>query len=106
MEKRAVVTGGARGIGFEVASRLLERDSAVAIWDIDATAFEAARRELDGLGTLHTRQRDVGDAVSVVAAAQTATAALGGVDVRVNNAGYMPPGFFVDQPVRTVGKDA
>ena len=32
----AIVTGGARGIGFAIAKRIVESGAAVALWDIDA----------------------------------------------------------------------
>lgn len=98
-KKCAIVTGGARGIGLATARRLLRRGAAVSIWDLDATALEAAAEELRPLGRVHTARCDVGDPAAVGAGVREVAAALGGIDMLVNNAGYMAPGFFLDQPV-------
>ena len=49
--RKAIVTGGARGIGLAIAERLLQSGAAVCLWDIDAAALETARAELAPLGT-------------------------------------------------------
>ncbi len=46
----AIVTGGARGIGFETARRLVAAGAVTTIWDLDEEALEAAR--IPGLGGL------------------------------------------------------
>ena len=40
--RTAIVTGGARGIGFAIAQKLLASGAAVALWDIDAAALAKA----------------------------------------------------------------
>ena len=52
--KTAIVTGGARGIGFAIAQRLLTSGASVSIWDIDATALADAAQSLATLGSVHT----------------------------------------------------
>lgn len=85
--RRAVITGGARGIGYAIATRLLESGASVSLWDLDAEALSAAARELSSLGQVHVVQMNVADEGSVEAAAGTTAEALGGIDLLVNNAG-------------------
>ena len=50
--RRAVVTGGARGIGYAIATRLLQSGASVSLWDMDAEALMKAAQALalfDGL---------------------------------------------------------
>ena len=44
--QRAVVTGGAQGIGFAVADRLCRSGARVAVWDVDAGEAARAAKEL------------------------------------------------------------
>jgi len=78
---RAIVTGGASGIGAAVVSQLRERGFDVVVLDRD---------ESDGV------QVDVADAAGVEAAVQEAAARLGGIDVVVNNAGVGAQGTVAD----------
>lgn len=90
--RAAVVTGGARGIGFAIARRLAEAGAAVLIGDVDkAGAGEAAEtiaresgRRVVGV------ELDVTDSASIAAAADRAVDELGGLDIWVNNAGIYP----------------
>ena len=65
--RNAIVTGGARGIGAAIAQRLLQSGAQVALWDKDADALAAARKQLAAHGTVHTAAMDVTDAGSVEA---------------------------------------
>jgi 3-oxoacyl-[acyl-carrier protein] reductase len=85
--RTAIVTGGARGIGFAIAQRLLQSGASVSLWDVDAAALTAAATELKALGTVHTAVVDVTSAESAEAAAASTAAALGKIDILVNNAG-------------------
>ena len=84
----AIVTGGARGIGFAIAQRMLRSGAQVALWDIDAAAMNEAARPLarqrrrftSGLLTSPTSS-------SVAAATALHMRTLGKVDILVNNAG-------------------
>jgi 2-keto-3-deoxy-L-fuconate dehydrogenase len=72
---RALVTGGASGIGLAVASRLADEGAAVAVLDrVDAGPFTYVRA-------------DIADDAAVRAAVASAITALGGLDILVNNAG-------------------
>ena len=96
----AVVTGGAKGIGFAIVKRLLGAGARVAIWDVDAAQAEKAI-DLAGAGNnLQTHQVDVSDPEAVAAAAADTLSALGSIDILVNNAGITGPNATVwDYPV-------
>ncbi|MEU8649801.1 SDR family oxidoreductase [Streptomyces sp. NPDC048737] len=83
----ALVTGGASGIGRATAELLAERGATVAVLDLDPT----------GVGEpLLAHRADVRDDASVRAAVEAAVAALGGLDVLVNNAGIGAQGTVED----------
>ena len=87
--RRAVVTGGAAGIGMAVAARLAKSGAVVAIWDRDERALASAQETLGG-GTM-TLAFDVADHQAVERAAQATDEALGGIDVLVCSAGITGP---------------
>jgi len=80
----AVVTGGARGIGYACAERLAASGAKVSLWDMDGAALAEAAKKLDGA---HTITVDITSEESVAAAAKAAGEALGQADILVNNAG-------------------
>lgn len=77
--RRAVITGGAQGIGLAVARRFAASGASVVIWDINGDAARAAADELGGVA----RQVELTDDADVAAA----SAEAGAVDILVNNAG-------------------
>lgn len=96
--RTAVVTGGAQGIGFAVAQRLVASGARVALWDRDANALAAAAASL-GAAT-HAQRVDVVDATDVEAAARATAAALGAIDVLVCSAGITGPNVpLADYPL-------
>lgn len=87
-DKVAVVTGGARGIGFETARHLSERGARVAIVDLDPqTTAEAAARLGERVIALPA---DVTDAAAMVDVVDDVVARFGRLDVVVANAGIAP----------------
>lgn len=84
---RAIVTGGASGIGAAVTAALLERGARVAVLDLHPTGLPEAASG---------HQCDVGDRSSVDAAVEAAAQSLGGIDVVVNNAGIGAVGTVAD----------
>lgn len=86
-QRVAVITGGARGIGYAVAERLLRSGAAVSVWDIDAARLEAAERDLRGFGAVAGSALDLTDETQVQGAMEATLAKFGRVDILVNNAG-------------------
>ncbi|MEU6031254.1 SDR family oxidoreductase [Streptomyces tauricus] len=84
---KALVTGGASGIGRATAELLAARGAQVAVLDLDP---EGVQKPLLGY------QADVGDDESVRRAVAAAVADLGGLDVLVNNAGIGAQGTVED----------
>lgn len=89
--KRAVITGGARGIGLAIAERFLASGASVTLWDLDPPALDAAAKRLAAGERVHGVRADVSDDASVVAATNATIGAMGGIDILVNNAGITGP---------------
>ncbi|WP_035052131.1 SDR family NAD(P)-dependent oxidoreductase [Andreprevotia chitinilytica] len=83
----AIITGGARGIGFATAQRMLKSGASVALWDIDAARLDEAATQLAGHGKVSVHALDLTDKNAVDVAAAATAAALGKIDILVNNAG-------------------
>lgn len=82
--RAAIITGGGSGLGKAVAQRIVAEGGAVALWDLDAAALDAARQET---GAAHVEPLDVADWPAVERAAAASAAALGKVDILVCSAG-------------------
>jgi 3-oxoacyl-[acyl-carrier protein] reductase len=87
--RTAVVTGGAAGIGFAIARRLVASGARVALWDQDEGALAKAQATLGG-GTV-VAALNVADADAVARAAAAADKALARIDVLVCSAGIAGP---------------
>jgi NAD(P)-dependent dehydrogenase (short-subunit alcohol dehydrogenase family) len=81
--QRAVITGGASGIGAATARRMHEEGAAVAVVDVDADGAAAVAAEVGGAGFV----ADVADPEACTRAVTAAADALGGISVLFNNAG-------------------
>jgi NAD(P)-dependent dehydrogenase (short-subunit alcohol dehydrogenase family) len=89
--KVALVTGGARGIGFETARQMHLRGASVAVLDIDA---EEAREAAERIGPRAIGLAgDVTDQNAMLAAVAEVVEKFGGLDVAVANAGIAQKGF-------------
>ncbi|MEH0929880.1 SDR family NAD(P)-dependent oxidoreductase [Micromonospora sp. CPCC 205558] len=96
--RRAVVTGGSRGIGLAVARALAAEGAAVALVARDAQQVRdrAAQLSAETGARVIGIAADTGDDASVAAMAADAVHALGGVDILVNNAATTNPGAIPD----------
>jgi NAD(P)-dependent dehydrogenase (short-subunit alcohol dehydrogenase family) len=98
--RRAVVTGGAQGIGRAVAERLLDSGAAVSLWDRDAALVAATAEELARRGRVHHAAAEVASDAAVDAATASTVEAFGGIDILVANAGITGPNLKLwDYPV-------
>ncbi len=88
LEQRVgIVTGGARGIGYSIAERLLKEGASVCLWDMDAATLAEAKTSLGYPEKVSTAQVDVTREASVAAAVQSTLSTWGKIDLLINNAG-------------------
>ena len=89
--RTAIVTGGARGIGFAIAKRMLASGATVVLWDVDAGAVDKAgaalQRQAGGNGRVHAAVVDVTNDAAIARAVNADLRELGKIDILVNNAG-------------------
>ena len=83
----AVITGGAQGIGYATAERMLASGASVVLWDMDGPLLAEAKASLGKLGRVSTAQLELTDAAAVAKATAQAVAEFGRIDILVNNAG-------------------
>jgi NAD(P)-dependent dehydrogenase (short-subunit alcohol dehydrogenase family) len=87
MNRVAVVTGAARGIGLATAKKFLAEHWRVVMLDIDGEAQDRAQRALNDPDNTISIHCDVSDPDQVAAAVEKAVAGFGRIDTLVNNAG-------------------
>jgi NAD(P)-dependent dehydrogenase (short-subunit alcohol dehydrogenase family) len=93
----AVVTGGARGIGREIALTFARAGADLALADILPEDLAQASREIEGLGRRVLAERvDVSQSAEVGSFISRAAEAFGRIDVLVNNAAYIHYAGFLD----------
>ncbi len=86
--KRAIVTGGAGGIGRATAAAFAAEGASVAVLDLDGTGAQAVAESIIASGgTAIALSVDVSDEAAVASAVAAVVAQFGGLDVVFNNAG-------------------
>lgn len=96
--RHAVITGGASGIGYRTAERIVSEGGTVSLWDMDAARIEEARAKLGA--TASGIALDVSDPVHVEKAAQDTAADFGKIDILICSAGITGPNAKVaDYPI-------
>lgn len=89
----AIVTGGAQGIGYAVAEKLIGQGAAVAIWDLDKDLSAQSAATLGATAV----ETDITQLASVEAALAATEQALGPVSIAVNSAGIAGPNMPVSE---------
>jgi 3-oxoacyl-[acyl-carrier protein] reductase len=84
-DRVAVITGGAQGIGFAIARRLIASGAKVSLWDMKADLLAAAKAELGAAAS--TVAVNITDYDAVAAGAAQVERELGRIDILVNSAG-------------------
>ena len=92
--KSALITGAARGIGFDVARAYIAEGAVVTLADINRSALDAAVAELGPKA--RGQVIDVADQASIDAGFTAAIADMGGLDILINNAALFDAGPVVD----------
>ena len=95
--KRALITGGASGIGRGIALKLAREGCDIALFDLDGQAAEATAAEIRALGrSAKATAGDVSDPASVRAGLTALDAATAAIDILVNNAGIARLGSLLN----------
>ena len=99
-QKRALVTGGASGLGYATAEWLARSGWRIALLDRDAARLGESVRALTSLGAaeVSTHVVDTGDGDAVRNAVDQFAGALGGLDLAMNAAGVAVAGRFLETP--------
>ncbi len=100
--RRAIVTGGSKGLGKAIAAELIAEGAAVTICSRNSAELETTAAELSKLAALAAAGAasivamacDVTEPDQVAAFTEFAVSAMGGLDILVNNAGGARPGRF------------
>ena len=90
----AIVTGGAQGIGFAVAERILQGGGSVSLWDRNGKLLKAALERFERTGfaaKVHGVAVDIGALAAVEAAGREVLARYGQTDILINNAAIVGP---------------
>jgi meso-butanediol dehydrogenase / (S,S)-butanediol dehydrogenase / diacetyl reductase len=87
--QRAVITGGASGIGRATCVRMAAEGARVAVLDIDGDGAERVAKDIDGVGYA----ADVADADGLAQVVRAAAQTLGGLSILYNNAGVGSAGY-------------
>ena len=92
--KKALITGGSRGMGRGIALKFSESGAEVAIVARRPDVLEETKREIESAtgGKVFAYSCDMGDAEAIKAMWAAALDDLGQIDILVNNAGHLHPG--------------
>ncbi len=98
--KRVLITGGAKGIGFATALRLVREGCEVVLWDLDEKTLDDAKSELiKNGGNVSTFICDISKNGEVQKTAAVVREEIGKIDILINNAGYVKGGAFTDEDI-------
>lgn len=86
-DRVAIITGGAQGIGYAVAQRMLASGAKVVLWDVDSASLATAHGKLEPSGDVSVQALDITDQEAIEQATLAVMARHGQIDILVNNAG-------------------
>ena len=89
--RKAVITGGAQGIGRAIAERLLDSGASLSLWDRDESLLKETSDSLSSKGKVEPVVMDVTDLKSVRNATKKTEELLGTIEILVCNAGIAGP---------------
>ncbi len=89
--RRAVITGGAQGIGLAIAESLLAFGASVSLWDADDTLLKTTVDHLSSKSSVHCCAVDVTNVDAVQDAAERTLRTMGQIDILVTSAGITGP---------------
>jgi len=97
-ERVALITGGARGVGYRTAQLLAAEGAAIALVDINKEAVEDAAKRLaqDSQRHVYGLSADIADPASVAALAPRVEQLLGPVDILINSAAIVSDKLFLE----------
>lgn len=97
-DSRAIVTGGASGIGFHAAQEIVQAGGSVAAFDTDQAGLQNLVQQLSGFPErVRPFVADVSDERAVAACVAEASSWLVGVNTLINSAGILRDGLLVEQ---------
>ena len=86
-QRTAIVTGGAKGIGYAITERLIKSGANVMVWDIDSERLNETEGLLRTHGKILVETVDVTDLAAISSASKKSLEILGKIDILINNAG-------------------
>lgn len=96
--KRAIITGGAKGLGLATAQLFVAEGASIAIVDFDREAGEKAAEVIAaGGGEVYFHEADVRDAELIEKTFAQIADELGGIDILVNSAGIVDSGVIAHE---------
>ncbi|MGB8222186.1 MAG: SDR family oxidoreductase [Polyangiales bacterium] len=98
--RRVLITGGAQGIGFEMAKKFAGRGAEIVIADLNEGKLAEAKAEIEAMGvSAWGFPVDVTNPASIASLRAQVAAEAGAIDVLVNNAGVVFGGPFIETPL-------
>jgi 3-oxoacyl-[acyl-carrier protein] reductase len=93
-DKHVLITGGARGIGFEVAKQFVQEGALLTLFDVHAENLQNAQAELQKIGIVHIATVDISQKKQVTEAIEIAEKNAP-IDILINNAGIASESSFL-----------
>ena len=102
INKTALITGGASGIGKIMARLLLERGAKVILWDINSNGIQEVISEFNLKGEICGYTVDVSDVEQIKLTANRVKEEIGVVDILINNAGIIVGKYFHEHSIEEI----